>query len=411
MLIFRLAIRNAQRNLRRSLLTALTIALGTAILTVALTWEQGVFGQIEAATAAMSGHVRVVRKAFAEREEMQPLSANFAQSDPVIAEIRKIPGVTDVAPRIITGATLSLGESEEIGEVFAPVIGAPASWFADHLGLGKDLAGGRLLQAKGEMMLGGRVAKRLGAKVGDRVLLLGMTQDGAMSPIEGTVVGVVSAGNAIVDQGVFLGLEDIRYMADIPEGATELLVYTADRDQAPAVAAAIRATSVGEHDVSAWSERDPMKTMLQVTGTIRVILSGVIVFITALGVWNTMTMSVLERTGEIGVMRALGLGRLGAVSLFVIEAIGIAVVGGAVGVAIGSLGGFALETWGVDLGDKISQNMSGNLPMQSKMYGDLSWSVVGISFLLGLSMAVFGAAFPAMRAAQIKPVEAMRQRR
>jgi putative ABC transport system permease protein len=135
------------------------------------------------------------------------------------------------------------------------------------------------------------------------------------------------------------------------------------------------------------------------------------VFITALGVWNTMMMSVLERTAEIGVMRSMGLGRIGTVALFAIEASGIAALGGALGVAVGSAVGAWLEATGVTLGEKTVATFGSDIPLKTTLHGDISFEIAGTAFVLALVMALIGSALPSLRAASIQPVEAMRTSR
>jgi putative ABC transport system permease protein len=143
----------------------------------------------------------------------------------------------------------------------------------------------------------------------------------------------------------------------------------------------------------------------------RGVIIGVIVFLTALGIWNTMMMSVLERTGEIGVMRSMGLTAFGTVALFVIEALTIAGMGGIGGVILGGLGGSYLERYGVELGGDLTQNVDASLPFQTRLYADVTPQILLAALALGLLMAFIGSAAPAYRAASIQPVEAMRSRR
>ena len=138
-------------------------------------------------------------------------------------------------------------------------------------------------------------------------------------------------------------------------------------------------------------------------------LAGSIVFITALGVLNTMLMSVLERTSEVGVLRALGMGRAAVVFLFVVEALVIGVLGALPGVVLGAIVSFFLERDGIEMGEKISSQVS--MPISTTFRADLSLEVTLISFALGLSMAALGALLPSIRAAGIQPVDAMRSHR
>lgn len=405
-MILALALRNAVRNVQRTLLTAGTVVFGTAMLVIAFSWMDGIFGQILGSAASLAGHVRVIDPEYAKREELLPLYANVPDADAVAAKFAAIPGVRAAYPRITTGMTLTTGE--EIGEVFAAVIGAPPGYYADALDLDANLVG-RLPAADDEVALGATLAGSLGAKVGDEVVGLGLTQDGAMSPWKAKVVGVVKTDTGFLDQAAFAPLPAVRYVADIGDGATEILVYGEDRDDARDIAAAL-APQAGAWVVEPWTQRDPWNAVIPISRVVRGVLSAIIVAVCALGVLNTMTMSVMERTSEIGVMRAMGLGRGGAVFLFVVEAVVIAALGGAAGVGLGSIGGAYLEIVGVDLGASLVRS-TGAIGFKTHMHGDLSWQSAGIAFALGLGMAVLGAALPAARAAAIEPVEAMRAKR
>jgi putative ABC transport system permease protein len=409
MLLLSLAVRNARRNVRRSLLTALMITLGVALLTVAMAWIDGVLGSALDGAARNIGMVRVVTPEFAAREQVLPIDENFAESRALEAAIAAVPGVTSVVPRIQMPVTVSAGDA--IGERFGLLSGAPASYYAEVLDLDAQLVGGRLPQADGEVVIGQTLAEQVGASLGAEVVILGATQDGSLSPAKVTIVGVADLGNASQDRQIFGTLEQVRYLADIPDGATELLVFGPSRDDAPDTAAAVAALPETKGlDVRAWSQRKPFDELLGFIGAVHTVSGGVIVFITALGVFNTMLMSVLERTGEVGVLRALGLKAREVVVLFVVEALTIALVGGAAGAVLGSVGALYLQEVGVNLGSAVDK-VGTALPVSSVVYARLTPDTLVGAVLLGLVMAVLGGALPAFRAARISPVEAMRSRR
>ena len=407
----RLALRNALRNRRRTLLTASTVLVGTALITVALTWVEGIFGGMIRLYTASSGHIRVVDADFARREELQPLYENIPDIGPPLEALRRIPGVVDVQPRITTGAAITA--TEEIGDHFTVVVGATPEYYRAHLkGPDKIVAGRWLTGAPKEAVLGRKLAVDLEVEVGTEVLLLGQTQYGSMAPVTARVVGVI-AGNAMLDRQAFLPLEEVRWMADMPGGALELVVFAASDRTAELgrLVEAVRALPEMQGlEVKAWFQRQPWVMVLGVLGTVKGVIEFLIVFITALAIFNTMTMSVLERTGEIGVMRAMGLTRLGAVGLFVVEALAIGLLGGLGGAALGSAAGWYLEVYGVTLGD-VADKVGEAFPIQTTVYGDLTADIIVTTIVIGLLIAVLGAIVPAVRAGSIPPVTAMKPRR
>lgn len=408
MLLLRLAMRNVRRNVHRTALTAGTVVFGTMLLTVALAWITGVFGTLTGTMAQFGGHARVMMPNFAAREELLPLQDHLQHADDLAAAARKIPGVTGAYPRIVTGVTLTKGD--EIGDQFGLAVGAPIGWYTEQLHLDKSVVLGTMFTgAEGETVLGRTVAEAIDAAPGDTILALGVTQDGAMAPIKAKVVGVVSGGNQLIDNGIFLLIEPMRWMADIDDGATELLVYGDDPTDGVSLAAALRADPAFAGDVvQAWDEQPSIAGLVAMSGVVNSIISGIIVFVCALGVWNTMMMSVMERTREIGVMRAMGLTRPGTVVLFVAEGLVIAAMGGAVGVLLGAIPALALQVYGLNLGERLVQNVG--IPIQSHVYASMTPGVAVEAFLLGLCTALVGTAIPAYRAASVQPVDAMRSR-
>ena len=410
MLIVQLALRNVRRNTRRSFLTALMITAGTALLIIGMSWVNGVLGNALEKGAAYSGHIRVVTPKFALKEQLFPIEENMAETDRLVAAIAEVPGVVAVYPRIQLPVTVTA--NEEIGENFALIQGAPTAWMTEVLKLDQHLVEGRMPAADDEAIIGLTVAEQTGGKVGGELVTLGQTQDGSMSPARFKIVGTYDLGSSNQNRIIFSTLEKARYIADIPDGATEILVYTADREVAVPVAAAVNArTELAGLEVRAWSERSPWSGFIGVLNAVKYITTGVVVFITALGVFNTMLMSVMERTAEIGVLRAMGLKTVPTVAMFVVEAFGIATVGGLLGAAIGgTLSLVWLERMGINLGGAV-KGLPSEIPINAIVYGDLTVDHLVTAFLLGLLMALAGAILPAIRATRIQPVEAMRTRR
>jgi putative ABC transport system permease protein len=402
----RLALRNTTRRRTRTLLTAGMVVLGVALLLLALSWVGGIFDSMLNVATALGGHVRVVQPQYAAREELSPLYENIPEVAALETALRAQPGVVAIEPRIITGVTVSKGE--QIGDVFGLVVGARESYFRERTGAKDKLIDGHWFSGdQAEAILGAKIAQELEAKVGDELILLGMTQDGSLSPIKTKLVGIAQLGVASLNQQIFVPLALVQYLVDIEGGATELLAYTEHYDQAGALATQLR--SVAElhgFTIQAWSEREPWRSLSGTARGMQSIIVAVIVFLTALGIWNTMMMSVLERTHEIGVLRAMGLSRWGTVRLFVGEALAIAVLGGTLGVLLGAYPAWLLETRGITIGERTAASTT--LMISETMHGDLNWSVALTAFGLGLLMALLGSLVPALRAASIQPVAAMR---
>ena len=411
MMLIRLAIRNVFRNTRRSLLTAGMVTLGSALLCLAIAWMQGVIEEVLAMATASAGHVRVVDPEFAKLEKMLPLYANVPNAQGLAAEIGALESVAGAYPRIGVGVIIT--NTEEIGDHFALLLGAPLELYSEQYHLNDQLVqGSGWFKEPRDMLLGRKVASEMGVEIGDKVDINGMTQDGSFSGLSGTVVGIVAGENPVQERQVFMALAPVQHLTDIPDGATEVLVFGTDRSRDQAMAKEIRGLAATKDlMVQEWSTREPWAGMVAMFDVINGIIMIIIIFITSLGVWNTMTISVLERTGEIGVLRAMGMKRLSAVALFVLEAMMIGILGGVLGVILGGIPAYYLEVVGVSIGEDVIENMDANTPFSRILRADLNGFVVGITFMTALSMSLVGSALPSLRAALIQPVEAMRARR
>ena len=150
------------------------------------------------------------------------------------------------------------------------------------------------------------------------------------------VVGVVG-GNASLDEQVFLPLAEVQWLTDISGGALEVLVYGPGREARhlePIVEALRSAAGLGDTEVAAWYQREPWLSVMAMMDGIQGFIQFFIIMLAALAIFNTMSMSVLERTGEIGVLRAMGMSRPRALGLFLVESIFIGLLGSAFGVHI-----------------------------------------------------------------------------
>jgi putative ABC transport system permease protein len=411
-MLFRLAMRNIARNVRRTMLTASTVLIGTALFVVAVAWTNGIFGGMLEELAAVGGDLQVVDKEWAEKEVLQPTYANLPDVGAMTTALQSVPGVEQVEPRITVGVIVT--STDEIGDHFARVVGANPSYFDERFhGPGKILDGSWLTGGAEEVVLGRKVAGDIGAKVGDRILLLGQTQYGSMSPLSATVVGVVGS-DASTDQSAYVRLEDAQWMLDLEGGALEELAWA--KDSQPDALRALEATvaalpAMKGKVVSTWFTREPMNSLLPIARAMNGFLGSLVVFITSLAIFNTMTMSVMERTSEIGVMRAMGLSRLEALRLLVTEALTIGLVGGGVGVLIGSGIARWLEVHGWTISETLAERMGAAFPMKNTFYADLTPTVAAEGIVLGLVIAAVGAFLPALRASSIQPVSAMQSKR
>jgi putative ABC transport system permease protein len=186
-------------------------------------------------------------------------------------------------------------------------------------------------------------------------------------------------------------------MFDHPDQLTSIMIRLKDPADAPVVAAKLGAIKGAE--VVTMGEL--LGTMMNLMGSAKALLLSIVlivIVISALGVLNTVLMSVFERTREIGVMRATGAGKTHVFILVWLECLMLSLIGGA--------GGLVVAVFGSRLIEGIIKRFLPLAPKGSVVSLDPNTFLLVLAFVLGI--AIVAGFYPALRAARAKPIEALR---
>ena len=151
-----------------------------------------------------------------------------------------------------------------------------------------------------------------------------------------------------------------------------------------------------EDDFTIMSQEDMLSTMTQITGILTVFLSAIAaisLLVGGIGIMNIMLVSVTERTREIGIRKAVGARRRDILTQFLVEALMLSLTGGVVGVLVGA--GIAKLISGLSIGGSTLNAVV--LP-----------SSVILAVLFSAAVGLFFGVYPAWRAAQLRPIDALR---
>ena len=250
------------------------------------------------------------------------------------------------------------------------------------------LTDGRMPAAPHEVLAGAIVAEQIGFRVGDRLPIFRATYSGIE---EYEIVGIYNAEINWENGGLVIDASIVQQKLNQTDSHPILFVYT-DREHADAVQARIEERLPHLVAMPAGKFTDRFSTQMEWLDEFTYIITAIALIVGVLGVLNTMMMSVTERTREIGTLRALGWSRGLVVRTILAEGVLLSLVGGAIGLALGVLGTEALVAW------------------FSTAYLEATYET--ITFVQGgtvaLLVGVVATLYPAMRAADLRPVEALR---
>lgn len=409
MRLLRLAWRNIFRHRRRTVITFAAIAVGLG----AMIMMDGMMGGFEvwavrSFIAMESGHLKLHSTGYRDRERDLPVDIAIENPAAVMARLAEA-GFDRATPRILFPTELGTGAEQ------LPVIGIGIDLATDPrvFEYPDALERGRWPEGRGEMLLGQELARDLAVDTGAYLTLVVRTRAESWNALDFTVTGLLGTGSMLVDaNAAIIPLEDADELMMMNGAVTEVAVRLARRDDAPA--ARDRIAELGLAGIETWTWRDLGQDIFDVTdtkGAAAFMVMLVVVIIAAVGIINTMLMAVMERTREIGALRALGLGRLEVVTLFLYEGGFIGMFGSLLGCALGIVATWLFGLLRIDMTEMVA-GLGGSgavMPVRMVLYTELDWAFVLQVFIFGILVSLAATLLPARRAARIRPAEALRR--
>jgi putative ABC transport system permease protein len=348
------------------------------------------------------GHAQLVRKDYFEKGYRTPEAFLIPQSEKLESTLASVPGVKAVMPRLDFSAMLNNGNAE------IAVLAEGARPEQDELLKGglKLLEGTRLSKdTKDGTFIGKGVADALKLKPGDTVTMMTPTVGGAMNSTELTVVGIfASAAKDYDDRAVRVSLPTAQDLL-ATNAVSRFLLLANERAQTDALATRLRAMYPGQdYDVRTWIElSDVYRNVVAAYEGQFGVIRFIILLLVVLSVANVVNMSIFERTGEFGTMRALGNDGWFVSKLIVVETALLGAVGAAVGVTLGWLLATVISTIGIPMPPPPNTYL-GYLA-QIRVDG---WMLV-VGFFIGFIAPLPACLRPALKVRKLDIVDALRR--
>jgi putative ABC transport system permease protein len=300
----RFALLNTLRNRRRSTVTVAIAALGTAAILLAGGFALYTYQGLAQISARTTGHLIVAKPEAFVRDEDTPLQHGLDDVGAIRRKLLADRDVLHVLPRVEFSGLISNGDKSTV--MLAVGIDPDAEFAVKGPFLavkaGDVLANGQ----RNTVMLGEGLARSLKATPGSSLTLLASTTEGALNAIDVTVQGVFSSGIADVDKRLVYTDVDTAQRLLVTQRVSSFGVFLSGMD-ATATARERIAAALPQLAVQTWLDqamfyKSVKELYNRIFGALGLIIGVIVVFV----VTNAMAMAIVERTREIGTLRAVG---------------------------------------------------------------------------------------------------------
>ena len=398
----KLALLNLKRNPRRSFALILTVAMGVSALFLFDGFNFGIMNQYRDNTIHFkTGHGQLNTKGYREQAFAKPWEHWLDVTPTLLDDLRKLPGVTHIFPRLDFYAVITNGDVTIAGRG----TGVDGKEEADFFWNTSIVEGETLRDQKDGMILGIGLARALQAKPGTRLTLLTNTVHGSYNGIDVVVTGIFHSGIGEIDDGYF--------RIQRTEAARLL-----DTDKVETIAIGLTETAPWDKFAAAVSQKFPQleatpfavldkvyyQHAVDWLGQQFLVIQIIIMVIVALSILNTFSFTVLERTEEIGNLRANGESAGEVMRLLLWEGAFIGLIGALVGI----LGSWLFNTLVIPHG--ILMPPAPGLTRQFFVRIELVPKMALVYTALGIGVVLFATFLAGMRRVRLSIAELLRHR-
>ena len=394
------AIRFLREGRMQSLLIIVGVGVGVAVIVFMSALLSGLQGNLIKRTLSSQPHITLLPPEEIARPQ-QPTGQTALRLQKQAQRLRAIDQWQALRDRLAGWPEIAAISPSASGPAFAirgdarkaiSVVGIEPERYTQVIALDERLTSGQLRVGAGEAVIGIDLAKDLGAEVGDKMRLA--TADGRDETL--TITGLFDLGNKGVNaRNVYVGLRTAQSLLDLVGGVSSIDLALHDLDLAEKLAQRIAAETGLTAD--SW-----IKTNAQFVTALssQRVSSNVIRFFIALsvafGIASVLVVSVIQRSKEIGILRAMGASRGQIMRVFLVQGGLFGLSGSLIGSA---LGGGALAVW-----QALARNPDGT-PMFLLVFSP--W-LFAASAVMATFTGIAAAAAPALRGARLDPVVAIR---
>lgn len=390
------------------MITVLATALGFAAINLFHGYVNNIYSRIIKAAIQGEGlgHLTVYKKGFTTEGKLQPEKYMFSKKEleSISGIVGKMAEVKLITPRLDISGIISNGKSSTIFIAQGVIPEDDMTIKGDIIKLSP--VKGELLSAdeSSGILISSGLARMLNLKLGDTAVLLSNTLDGMANALDIKIRGVFNTGrSATNDKVLLLSYRHAQDLYDTMNADRLIVLLNNDSDTDPVMArlsASLKEDGY-EVEIKPWYElSDFYKQVKSMFDIIFAFIFLIVFVIVLMSVINTMSMSVMERTREIGTMRALGFKKNTIKALFSVEGALLGLLGSVLGVVFFAVFYFIIQSANITY-----------IPPAASIPVALEIDILPLAMIKILIFMVFlstiAAFFPAKRASKTKIIDAL----
>jgi len=413
MFSIKLGLKNLTRQKRRHILTILVIAFAFFIYLFLDSLMEGMaemsFNNIK---DYETGSIQLAYPAYWEDKDKLPLENLIDFNGDMEESLESMDGVLGISPELRFKANLNNG----IDEIEVQGVGISIEKYNNVFATQNHvIEGSMFVPGESKAVMGVKLAELMDLKVGDNITLLFRTKENTFNTIDLEISGLVHTPNPLINGGkVFVPLDVAREALKVENGVSMVSVKTNRNTDIDSAIEDIHQILLAKNlNIRAYSWMESAKTVIAVRtaeDAETAVMLTIILSIGMIGIINNVVLSSMERSREIGMMKALGMREWEIVLVFMVEATGLGILGGLAGCILGYAGVWWITEVGYDLSYIGGDMSSYGVPIIDKIYGAWNYPSFVFIFFFGIVVALLSSIVPAYWAAHKDPVKAIYNR-